>query len=89
MYTYIYIHTHTHKCIYTYIYTHTRAHTHTHTCVCARSDGGKITKQKYHQPRKHTKKLQDNSRVSEYNDECKDVRELDTLDENTKVIIKK
>jgi hypothetical protein len=38
----------------------------------------------------HTKKkLQDNSRVSEYNDECKDVRELDTLDENTKVIQKK
>ena len=27
--------------------------------------------------------------MSEYNDECKDVRELDTLDENTKVIPKK
>ncbi len=85
MYTYIYIHTHTHKCNI-HIYAHTHTH-HSHASLALREKRwGKNYKTKNHKPHKHTKKLQDNSRVSEYNDECKDVRELDTLDENTKVI---
>ncbi len=74
-------------CINVYFaHTHnTHTHTHTHICVCARSEG----KKNIVMNPAHKKKLQDNTRVSEYNDECKDVRELDTLDENTKVIPKK